>query len=147
MSGVETKVPYWERKLSEYVGSVESEPFVWGQFDCGIFVHECLTVQFGEIRIPYSKGEYKTAKGASSIMKRKFGVSTLEEAISKYLDEIPIKLAQRGDIVSIRSEYRSLEGIGASLGVCMGARYAVLTNKGVAYIDSSHIERAWRAAR
>lgn len=147
MSGVVAKVPHWERKLLEYVGSLESEPFAWGKFDCAIFAHRCLVVQFGTSHIPDFEGQYKTLKGAVSALKKKSGASTLEEAVSKYLDEIPPKLAQRGDIVSIKPEHISIEGIGTSLGVCMGARCAVLTNKGVAYIESSHIERAWRAAR
>lgn len=146
LSGVVPKIPYWERKLSEYVGSLQAEPFEWGKLDCAIFAYRCLVVQFGSSRIPPFEGRYKTAKGAAATLKKQFGVSDLEAAVSKYLDEIPAKLAQRGDIVSIKPEHRSIGGIGASLGVCMGARCAVLTVDGVAYIEASHIERAWRAA-
>ena len=147
MSGAEVKVPFWERKLLQYVGSLESEPFAWGQLDCAIFAHQCLVVQFGDSKIPDFRGKYKTAKGAMSALKKQFGCSSLEEAVSIYLEEINPKLARRGDIVSVKINNASIEGIGCSLGVCLGARYAVLTIQGVAYIESDKIDRAWRAAR
>jgi hypothetical protein len=147
LSGAEVKVPFWERKLSEYVGSLESEPFAWGQLDCAIFAHQCLIVQFGSSKIPDFRGKYKTIKGAMSALKKQSGFSNLEDAVSSYLDEINPKLAQRGDIVSLKINNPPIEGIGCSLGVCMGARYAVLTTQGVAYIESAQVDRAWRAAR
>lgn len=146
MSGAGNKSPYWERKLAEYVGSLEAEPFVWGKLDCAIFAYRCLVVQFGSSRIPPFAGRYKTAKGAAATLKKQFGVSDLASAVSQYLDEISPKLMQRGDIVSIDPAYHAAGGIGASLGVCMGARCAVITLGGVAYIKASHVERAWRAA-
>ncbi len=142
-SGDVPKIAHWERHLVEYVEAKRNTPFRWGAFDCAIFAHEALAVQYGEIAIPHFAGRYKTAKGAARYLRSFFEVETLQDALSKYMIEVQPKFAQRGDIVSIRAD-SAIEGVGEALGVCLGANVAVTTLVGVAYMDRSSIGRAWR---
>jgi hypothetical protein len=137
------KVAHWERHLAEYVESQRNTPFRWGEFDCAIFAREALAVQYGEIVVPHFAGRYKTAKGAARFLRSFFDADSLQTALSRYMIEIDPRLAQRGDIVSIRDD-SPIEGVGEALGVCMGSRLAVTTLAGVAYIDRSSVDRAWR---
>ena len=142
-SGVVPKIAHWERHLADYIESRRDTPFRWGEFDCAVFAHESLAVQYGAIDIPYFAGRYKTAKGAARFLRSFFEADSLQTALSRYMIEVAPKLAQRGDIVSIRED-SPIEGVGEALGVCLGSKVAVTTLAGVAYIERSKIARAWR---
>jgi hypothetical protein len=104
----------WPEKLAEFVESRSATPFAWGSHDCCQFAaHARVLKKFG-------------------------GVEAIPGAVG--LAEIPIKRAQRGDVVSIIAE-----GDGRNaLGLCCGTAAVFPGKIGIAFVETSICHRAWR---
>src|SRR5690348_217084 len=92
----------WEKRLGEYTISVEKLPFKWGVHDCALSVCDAAKTMTGVDYAEGFRGRYTSARGAMRVIKRYCG-GNLEDLAAKVaelfgLKEVPVLMAQRGDI-------------------------------------------------
>lgn len=110
------KYPDWQKRLINELQAAKKRPFLWGEHDCALFAADCVKSMCGEDYAALYRGTYNSETGAKKALLKNHG--SLEKALSDYLDEIPVKLAQRGDVAIIENNGRRCAGIIWSGGVC-----------------------------
>lgn len=133
-----TRLPGWERRLSEAIESARDRPFLWGRHDCATFAFDLRrAIAGGHDVAALWRGRYTTARGAVRVM-RCLGWSSLEAAGRDLLGEplASVPLAQRGDLV--------LADTGLGFGVCLGARVAGIALSGLVLVPITACALAWR---
>lgn len=93
------KHPDWHNRLITVIRAAEQRPFLWGEHDCCLFAADCAQAMCGEDFAADWRGTYENETGAKKAILR--GGGTLENVLARYLDEVPVKLAQRGDIAVV----------------------------------------------
>ena len=124
----------WEALLHDYLLEAESRPFAWGEHDCALWAAGWVRLSTGDDFASAWRGRYRTARGAKALMTRR-GFSGVAAIASAHLCEIPVPLAQRGDLLLHPSD---------SLGVCAGARGYFVTESGLLAEAALACGRAWR---
>lgn len=103
------KHPDWQKRLTDMIRAAEKRPFLWGQHDCCLFAADCVQAMCGEDFASSLRGTYDSANGAKRVLLTNGG--TLEKVLACYLDEVPVKLAQRGDIAVVLSAGSRCAGV------------------------------------
>ncbi|MFT1618372.1 DUF6950 family protein, partial [Enterobacter kobei] len=93
------KHPDWHNRLIAVIRAAEKRPFLWGEHDCCLFAADCAEAMTGENFADGWRGTYDSETGAKKALLR--GGGSLEKVLAKYLDEVPVKMAQRGDIAVV----------------------------------------------
>ncbi|WP_373962482.1 DUF6950 family protein [Kosakonia sacchari] len=114
------KHPDWHNRLIAVMKAAEKRPFSWGENDCCLFSADCALAMCGEDFAAVLRGTYHTETGAKKVLLRNGG--TLEKVLGRFLDEVPVKLAQRGDIAVVENN---------------GARCAGVVYSGVVWVPGS----------
>lgn len=86
----------WEKRFFAVMVEWRDKPFKWGAADCMSFALAAGAAARGEPIGPHLD-MYSDALGARRVL-HGLGAETLEEALEKYLEPVPVALAQRGDI-------------------------------------------------
>jgi hypothetical protein len=81
-------------------------------------------------------GSYDDARGAAKILRKYRGIERLPAAAG--FEEIPLNLAQRGDLVSI------LDGRRLALGISLGRDAVFAGTCGLTFPPTLQCRRAWR---
>lgn len=102
-----TRVPNWPAVLAEQVELHRSEPFEWGKNDCALFAATVVQALTGVDLSAGLRGRYTTARGA----KRHINAAGGMRALAAGLQEKPVNLAQRGDVVLAMCEGRETFGV------------------------------------
>jgi hypothetical protein len=106
----------WPKRLYEYLDSVKTEPFDWGNFDCALFVCNCIQSMTGVDPADLFRGRYRTKRGAYRALKR-FANGGLKETIVKQLEDnyqcerILPAMAGRGDAVLFAMNGEDIFGV------------------------------------
>ncbi|EEW1994427.1 TPA: hypothetical protein JZ958_001102 [Escherichia coli] len=108
------KHPDWQNRLNAVMKAAIERPFSWGQHDCCLFAADCAEAMTGENFANGWRGTYYSETGAKKAILR--GGGSLEKVLARYLDEVPVKLAQRGDIAVVENAGARCAGV-----VCSGA--------------------------
>lgn len=95
------KHPDWQNRLNAVMKAAIERPFSWGKHDCCLFAADCAQAMCGDDYAADWRGTYDSETGAKKAILT--GGGTLEKVIGKYLDEVPVKLAQRGDIAIVEN--------------------------------------------
>jgi len=95
------KHPDWHNRLIAVIRAAEKRPFLWGEHDCCLFAADCAEAMTGDNFAEGWRGTYDSETGAKKALLR--GGGSLEKVLAKYLDEVPVKMAQRGDIAIVES--------------------------------------------
>lgn len=103
------KHPDWQIRLINVIKAAEERPFLWGKHDCCLFAADCAQAMCGEDFAASLRGTYDTANGAKRVLLTSGG--SLEKVIARHLDEVPVKLAQRGDIAVVMSGGNRCAGV------------------------------------
>ncbi|MBL5919840.1 hypothetical protein I7V28_01655 [Lelliottia amnigena] len=103
------KHPDWHNRLIAVIRAAEKRPFSWGEHDCCLFAADCAEAMTGESFAEKWRGTYDTETGAKKALLR--GGGSLEKVLAKYLDEVPLKLAQRGDIAVVENSGTRCAGV------------------------------------
>jgi len=114
-------------------------PFAWGTQDCCQFARKAVRAIRGKDPA-WGMGlrRYKTARGALSNLHRLGGLESLPEHAR--LTEIPVRRAQRGDVVIGPVGERGEE----ALGIVIGAKAAFAGSNGLDFVPVLECRRAWR---
>lgn len=108
------KHPDWQNRLNAVMKAAIERPFSWGQHDCCLFAADCAEAMTGDNFSAGWRGTYDSETGAKKAILR--GGGSLEKVLARYLDEVPVKLAQRGDIAVVENAGSRCAGV-----VCSGA--------------------------
>lgn len=103
------KHPDWHNRLITVIRAAAERPFSWGEHDCCLFAADCAEAMCGEDFAGSWRGTYDNETGAKKALLR--GGGSLEQVLAKYLDEVPVKLAQRGDIAVVENAGSRCAGV------------------------------------
>lgn len=103
------KHPDWHNRLIAVIRAAEKRPFLWGEHDCCLFAADCAEAMTGENFADGWRGTYDCETGAKKALLR--GGGSLEKVLAKYLDEVPVKMAQRGDIAIVENAGTRCAGV------------------------------------
>ncbi|ORC19861.1 hypothetical protein B1H42_16565 [Enterobacter cloacae subsp. cloacae] len=103
------KHPDWHNRLIAVIRAAEKRSFLWGEHDCCLFAADCAEAMTGENFADGWRGTYDSETGAKKALLR--GGGSLEKVLAKYLDEVPVKMAQRGDIAIVENAGTRCAGV------------------------------------
>ncbi len=103
------KHPDWHNRLIAVIRAAEKRPFLWGEHDCCLFAADCAEAMTGDNFADGWRGTYDSETGAKKALLRVGG--SLEKVLAKYLDEVPVKMAQRGDIAVVENAGTRCAGV------------------------------------
>lgn len=103
------KHPDWHNRLIAVIRAAEKRPFLWGEHDCCLFAADCAEAMTGDNFADGWRGTYDSETGAKKALLR--GGGSLEKVLAKYLDEVPVKMAQRGDIAVVENAGTRCAGV------------------------------------
>jgi hypothetical protein len=88
--------------------AAEKRPFLWGEHDCCLFAADCAGAMTGENFATGWRGTYDSETGAKALLR---GGGSLKKVLAHYLDEVPVKFAQRGDIAIVENNGSQCAGV------------------------------------
>ncbi|MCU6204521.1 DUF6950 family protein [Enterobacter cloacae] len=103
------KHPDCHNRLIAVIMAAAKRPFLWGEHDCCLFAADCAEAMTGENFADGWRGTYDSETGAKKALLR--GGGSLEKVLAKYLDEVPVKMAQRGDIAVVENAGTRCAGV------------------------------------
>lgn len=103
------KHPDWHNRLIAVIRAAEKRPFLWGEHDCCLFAADCAEAMTGDNFADGWRGTYDSETGAKKALLG--GGGSLEKVLAKYLDEVPVKMAQRGDIAIVENAGTRCAGV------------------------------------
>ena len=97
----------WPSRLHRYIESIKETPFKYGIYDCGLMAAGCIHAMTGEDFAEEFRG-YASSREALDSIKRVTGSASIAKlggyVASKHgLTEVPILMAQRGDLAIVRN--------------------------------------------
>ncbi|ARZ01305.1 hypothetical protein NE897_06670 [Yersinia ruckeri] len=101
--------PDWQQRLAQTLQVASERPFLWGQHDCCLFAADCAIAVCGVDPLADYRGQYDSALSARKVLLR--GHGSLAAIFDSVFDRVPIKLAQRGDIVTFHGEQGITAGV------------------------------------
>jgi hypothetical protein len=108
------RLPNWERRLKAALQKHMAMPAEWGVSDCYQLADDCVEAVTGE-RMHESSLGYKTEAGAAKkLIKR--GFANVGEAFAARFEDVPVSLAQRGDLGIIERDGKVYGGVFTAIG-------------------------------
>lgn len=97
----------WTVRLDAYLIWIGEDAFEWGRHDCALFACNVVQELTGADLANDFRGKYHTKAGAYAALK-KFAGGGLEKTAEKIaaehgMEEVPVRMAQRGDIVLLEA--------------------------------------------
>ena len=132
------KLEGWEKKLDEYLLNAAVKDFEYGVCDCVCFASDWVILAVNIDPMLEGRGKYTTLKNGAALIKKHRG--SYEGIMDYYFDRIPVKTAQRGDIVLVRG----LDEAPAYGVVNNGRGFFKTTGKGLVTMPVSKSHYAWR---
>lgn len=129
--------PDWASRLAHTIKAATERPFLWGEFDCCLFVADCCVAVCGVDPAESYRSRYRTEIGAKRALLKNHG--SVEEAFDAYFERMDVAFVMRGDIVT----YLDAEGLTAAAVCWAGGFWAALRDGGVGQIDCVPLV-AWR---
>lgn len=139
---------HWQELLHNYLLRRQNEAFKWGAMDCCLFACDAMLELTGVDLAADFRGEYDSLLTAVKAMKRFTAGDTedLVEAVAEKIalqhaiEEVPILMAQRGDVVLLDSPL----GKGLGLVGLRGTTVHCAGPDGVVDVPLEECLRAWR---
>lgn len=132
--------------LNRYLRIVADKPFKYGEHDCVRFTNEAWRVMYGEGWADDWIGRYdrETPFGVRvkrpDDLRKEFGFNTFDDAADARLTRVQ-GVPPLGALVATKDVTTWM--IGYALGVCVGAKCAFLSERGVLYRPVTDVTRAW----
>lgn len=131
------RVKGWERELRLVVEKHVALPSAYGISDCYIIADDAVEAVTGKRMFTGARG-YRTAPGAAKKL-RKRGFLTVADAFAARFTEIPVLMAQRGDIGTIHQPNGEVTG-----GVFTGAGFFTRDGDRAVFLPCTDVARAFR---
>lgn len=134
--GASVKKENWDTLLAEFIESRRQTPFQWGIHDCTLFAVDAALAMTGFDLAAEYRGTYDSEIGAVRIIAKAGG--TLRALVNHHGQEIPARMAQRGDWVLIEQDGYE------ALAVCVGVKLIAAGRNGLVQHPMSIAITAWR---
>lgn len=131
-------------ELDAYIEECRRRPFVWMEHDCAHFAAGWVQCRTGRDPLADLVGMPRSLRAHLRLIRQAGGFKAI--GTERLGEPIPGLMAQRGDVVLIRSGRRVQSASGYAFGVCTGAHVAAPGAKGIAFLDANGWEAAWRIA-
>ena len=100
--------PDWQSAFDEFLITNRATPFVWGKWDCCLFVADAIQTITGEDLASGLRAGYSSLHEARWLLRAKYGSASIEQSVAGLfsvaaIPEIAPRLAHRGDPVIARS--------------------------------------------
>jgi hypothetical protein len=132
----------WPERLDQFVAGAIDKYFEWGSFDCCLFSCDAVLAITGVDLAADFRGSYSSELGAARLLAKYRGVEGIawKVAAEHSILEVPVLMAQRGDIVIMDGER------GPTLGIVAphGDKALFLGVDGMAAVELSKCRKAWR---
>jgi len=136
--------------LSDFLEARRALPFAWGSHDCCMMAEAWIEAIDGR-PVTGQRGRYGDAAGALRITREIFGETSRPDlfGVERWmqetgLEEVPARLAQRGDVVSLLAPIDGEAEPLVALGICVGAEAAAAGSAGLRFVRMPAWRRAWR---
>ncbi|CNE63591.1 Uncharacterised protein [Yersinia rohdei] len=103
------RYPDWQKRLAQVLQAASGRPFSWGEHDCCLFAANCAQAVCGVDPLADYRGQYDSALSARKALLR--GHGSISAIFDSVFERVPVKLAQRGDIVVFSAEYGQTAGV------------------------------------
>lgn len=120
--------------LNRYLDEVRGRPFRPGVHDCALFVAGWVKLVVGKDLTQGLAGQYRSLEAGKDLLRDR-SISNPVQIAEKAFDEVPVSLAQIGDVVVMQDQ---------AFGILAGERAFVLRPDGLGHIARSEVNRAFR---
>lgn len=133
--------------LARFLNAAADKPFVWGKFDCLLWLADWVEARTGNDPAAELRGTYDTLLGAARIVKGAGGMTRL---VQRQLEPLRVRRAsvpQRGDIAIVSVAGVGGENFGNLAGaILLGGTAALICQTGIVLPrwDDVPIVAAWR---
>jgi hypothetical protein len=137
--------PDWQSRLQQFLLRSVAKPFMYGEFDCCLFVADAVRTMTDTDIAAEFRGKYHSRSEALAICKQHSGSRSVRSLIvmalcEQDLPEVPVASAQRGDIVLVRrTADHSLGIVGLN-----GKEIIAVSAEGYLRLRLTLASRAWR---
>lgn len=125
--------PEWEKRLVSVTEAHLNTPLVWGLSDCILTAADAVEAVMGDDPAKDIRGEYKSKTGAYRLIKQR-GFGSVSDVLASRFEEIPVALAQRGDL----GVYEKTAGYFCEYG------FAVKGEDGLRFLPRTMAEKAFK---
>ena len=131
------RIKGWEQTLAGVTRAAMRKPHAWGLHDCALFAADCVAAITGEDFAADLRGTYETEDDARRVL-AEMGCLDVGDLASRYLPEIDVPEARRGDVVMMEGEY------GPFLAIVDGISAVGPAARGLTHTPMTSALRAWR---
>ncbi|KAB2728266.1 hypothetical protein F9K83_02055 [Brucella anthropi] len=110
-------------------------PLVWGRSDCILTVADAVKAVLGDDPAKDIRGKYKSKAGAYRLVRQR-GFKSVADVLGSLFEEIPVALAQRGDL----GVYENTAGYFCEYG------FAVKGEDGLRFLPRTMAEKAFKVS-
>lgn len=139
------KLVNWDKRLFDYIETVQDEPFEWGYHDCLTFANTCVQMQIGSGFCDEYLHRYDSAKNAL-VEYRKFNTRSeykdFLDAVDSRLTRIYTEYPPRGTIVG-RDMGEDKVVLPIAFGVVVSDLAAFVGNKGLVFLPTEKPDIFW----
>ena len=101
--------PDWQSAFDGFLIANQARPFVWGQWDCCLFVADAILSITGEDLAAELRAKYSSLREARWVLRARYGSASIERSVAKLfcvagLPEVSPRFAHRGDPVIARCD-------------------------------------------
>lgn len=130
----------WPSLIPLFLEEKQATPFAWGTNDCAMFAADWICILTRIDPAKKLRGTYSDQEGAKRVLRKHGGMTKLAQMYCNryHWPEIPIKRAQRGDLVLFKAPS------GISLGVCFGAQFCGPCAYGLEWREMKEAIKTWR---
>ncbi|MBI1207257.1 MAG: hypothetical protein GC191_08205 [Azospirillum sp.] len=133
--------PDWPARLTAFVASRRHRPFEWGCNDCLCLVADWLVALGAADPMAPWRGRYHDGGDADLCLAAHTPSGDVFEALDLWLPSLAPRFARRGDVAGIHLPTPT--GPAPLLGLVTGARVAVPTMTGLAFVPLHRAVRVW----
>ncbi len=125
--------------LAAFIAAARRRVFAWGKWDCCLFCADWVREATGFDPAAEYRGRYRSKRGAYALLKRLAG-GDVDAAWTRACGEPMANplFAVAGDICMVETD------LGLTLGICLGAEIAHVSESGLAFLPITAAEKAWR---
>jgi hypothetical protein len=140
-----TRLPDWQVRLNSFLRTHAHDRFVYGSWDCCLWVCDAIREMTGVDPAEDFRGKYQSRKEAYALIEDAIGATSVQAVVANItaklaMPEIPVRRAQHGDLVLIeRPKDYSLGLIALNW-----SEIIVCRSRDLSRISLSHALRAWR---
>lgn len=94
----------WPERLGEVLLAAQAREFRYGDHDCALHFGDAAAAVTGQDPFAEFRGGYETLRAGLTQIRKRWGVTSLEQLMDKHHERVAPVMAQRGDCALIDAE-------------------------------------------